>query len=132
MGNLFVLDDDAVFHRLIEFSTNKHKPFKGVYHYYSAQALISYVWENRCDSSNLPDIILVDLNLPEFDGWQFLDTLQTISVSLCKAIQVYIVTVSVIKNDRQRANNYPIVKDFLVKPVSTKWLIAISELLEKV
>jgi len=132
MSNLFVLDDDAMFHRLIEFSVHKARPFKGVYHYYNANALISYLWENRDDRSNLPDIILVDINMPEVDGWQFLDNLQTMSASLCKKIQVYIVTVSVIKDDRQKATNYPIVKDFIVKPISTKWLISISQSLKSV
>ncbi len=132
MGNLFVLDDDAIFHRLVEFSIHKSRPFKGVYHYYDAQTLISYVWDNRDDRSNLPDIILVDLNMPQVDGWQFLDTLQTISASLCKTIQVYIVTVSVIKDDRQKAALYPIVKDFIIKPISTKWLVSLSQSLEKV
>jgi len=127
MGILFVLDDDAVFHRIIELSLARSRPFKSVYHHYEAKYLINYIRANSEDHSNLPDIIFVDIRMPVLDGWGFMDALQKIYPVLCKKITVYIVTVSVIKNDRIRAFKYPFVKDFITKPITTERLISIAK-----
>lgn len=127
MTNLFVLDDDPVFHRLIELSVSRSRPFKGVYHYYDATALLDYLRTNKHDHANLPDVLFVDIKMPGLDGWDFLDALQNIYYLLSKKIQVYIVTVSVIKNDHVRAFTYPFVKDFIVKPITLPQLINIAK-----
>src|ERR1700753_4241682 len=127
MGNLFVLDDDAVFHRLVELTAVKTRPFKGVYHYYEAKSLLQYLYTHRNDKANLPDVIFVDLNMPEVNGWQFLDSLQPFSAEVCKPIAVYIVTASVMKDDKARAAMYRMVKDFVVKPISISWLSSVGQ-----
>ena len=127
MGNLFVLDDDAVFHRLVELTAVKTRPFKGVYHYYDAKSLLQYLHTHRNDHANLPDVIFVDLNMPDIDGWQFLDALHNFSAEFAKPIAIYVVTVSVIKDDMARAQTYRMVKDFIVKPISINWLSSVGQ-----
>lgn len=132
MGNLFVLDDDAVFHRLVELTAVKTRPFKGVYHYYEAESLLQYLYTHRNDHANLPDVIFVDLKMPGIDGWQFLDALHRFSAEFCKPIAVYVVTVSVIKDDMARAHTYKMVKDFVVKPISISWLAEVGRSVQTV
>jgi len=127
MGSLFVLDDDSVFHRIIELSLSKSRPFKSIYHHYDGKALINYIWANRNDKANLPDVIFVDIKMPVLDGWGFMDTLQKIIPELCKKITIYVVTVSVIKDDMIRAATYPFVEEFISKPVTPSKLVAIAE-----
>ena len=127
MGNLFVLDDDAVFHRLVELTAVKTRPFKGIYHYYDARSLLQYLYTHRNDRSNLPDVLFVDLNMPDVNGWRFLDALHDFSSEFCKPIAVYIVTVSVIKDDMARAHIYKMVKEFVVKPISINWLTSVGK-----
>jgi CheY-like chemotaxis protein len=126
MGTLFVLDDDQLFHRLIELSLSKSKPFNKVYHHYDAKELVRYLWEHRNDKANLPDIIFVDIKMPGFDGWEFLNALQNIFPTLSKKITIYVISVSVIKTDKIRAENYPIVEEFICKPISVDKLKAIA------
>ena len=132
MINLFILDDDPVFHRLIELSLSRSSPFKGVYHYYEAQTLLNYIVTNKDDHSNLPDVILVDIKMPLLDGWGFMDALQRVHRMLSKSIWVYVVTVSVIKDDKIRAFSYPFVKDFIVKPIVTLQLTEIARSFQSV
>jgi CheY-like chemotaxis protein len=130
MGTLFVLDDDSVFHRIIEFAHSKSSPYKNIYHYYEAKHLINYIWTHRNDNANLPDVIFVDINMPIIDGWAFLDAYDRIYPTLCKKATVYITTVSVMAKDKAKAVSYPFVEEYIVKPITTNKLKAIGQTME--
>ena len=65
---------------------------------------------------DLPDIILLDINMPVMDGWQFLDEFTKIPSP--KKITIYMVTSSVDQMDCERAKTYEAVSDYVVKPLS--------------
>tara|TARA_R110002049_G_scaffold228528_2_gene400663 strand:- start:1744 stop:2148 length:405 start_codon:yes stop_codon:yes gene_type:complete len=64
----------------------------------------------------LPDIILLDLNMPIMDGWQVLDEL--VKVPTDQKIRIYIVSSSVSSADVERAKSYSLVSNYLIKPFS--------------
>lgn len=69
---------------------------------------------------SLPDVILLDLNMPVMDGWQFLDEFIKIKNDLPKKITIYIMSSSIYKDDLERAKSYSEVTDYFVKPVKVK------------
>ena len=69
---------------------------------------------------DLPDIILLDINMPVMDGWQFLD--EFIKIPSSKKITIYMVTSSVDQMDCERAKTYEAVSDYVVKPLSPEKL----------
>jgi CheY-like chemotaxis protein len=72
---------------------------------------------------NLPEIILLDLNMPVMDGWQFLD--QFVQIPTKKKTTIYIVTSSVDPEDLNRAKSYEAVTNYLVKPINIDTLTEI-------
>lgn len=74
----------------------------------------------------LPSVILLDLNMPVLDGWQFLD--EFVQLKLSKKVTVYIVSSSIDPADHQRAAAYPTVSNFLIKPITEADL---SEILDE-
>lgn len=70
-----------------------------------------------------PDVIFLDLNMPELDGWGFLDKMQEQMLGY----KVYILTSSTSDLDRQRSKVYPNVAGFLVKPIEEDVLTVILE-----
>ncbi|MCJ8164885.1 response regulator [Pontibacter sp. E15-1] len=68
-----------------------------------------------------PDIIFLDLNMPEMDGWGFLDEMQQQGLGQ----KVYILTSSTSELDRQRAKQYANVAGYLVKPMEKDELAGI-------
>ncbi|MEA5258465.1 response regulator [Arcicella aquatica] len=73
----------------------------------------------------LPDLILLDLNMPIWDGWQFLD--EFIQIPNEKSITIYIVTSSVDPEDIKKAESYEIVSNYLVKPIKMEDLKKLME-----
>jgi len=64
-----------------------------------------------------PDIILLDLNMPIWDGWQFLD--EFIKIPNDHSITIYIITSSVDPADVEKAKKYDAVSNYIVKPITT-------------
>ncbi|MES2426068.1 MAG: response regulator [Bacteroidota bacterium] len=123
---LFVLDDDAIFHRILTLA-NKQVFFKHIFHHYDVKSLMAYLWKNRNDHSNLPDVIFADLSLPINDGWCFLNAYEKLRNMLCKNIVVYVVSVSIRKVDSDRVANYSFVKQYITKPISMNQFREIAE-----
>lgn len=76
-------------------------------------------------SSSLPSVILLDLNMPILDGWQFLDEFTKFKPA--KKITIYIVSSSIDQNDHQKAANYSGVSKFYVKPITKQHLTTMLE-----
>jgi CheY-like chemotaxis protein len=67
-------------------------------------------------SEKLPEIILLDLNMPVWDGWQFLEEFTKIPIS--SNVIIYILTSSSDPADLKRAETYNLSKNYLVKPIT--------------
>lgn len=65
---------------------------------------------------NIPDLILLDLNMPIMDGWQFLD--EFVKIENSKKITLYIVSSSIDPADSEKAKQYEQITDFIVKPIT--------------
>ena len=65
-----------------------------------------------------PDLIFLDLNMPELDGWDFLDAYQAQAGSA----HVVVLTSSPHEEDRLRARCYACVLDYVTKPLSQEYL----------
>lgn len=67
-----------------------------------------------------PDIIFLDLNMPDMNGWDFLHKMDELSIGN----KVAIVTSSTSREDMEATKSFQNVIDFLVKPINREDLIA--------
>jgi len=75
----------------------------------------------------LPDFILLDINMPIMNGWEFLDEYKRLNIDTTGKSKIFIISSSVFSNDISRAKSYPLVKNFISKPLSVE---KIREMLE--
>lgn len=68
------------------------------------------------NSETLPEIILLDLNMPIWDGWQFLDEFTKIPIE--SDIKIYILTSSTNEEDKIKAAEYNLKSNYLIKPIT--------------
>ncbi len=79
------------------------------------------------DPAKLPDYILLDINMPIMNGWEFLDEFKRLNLDPLGKCKIYIISSSVFSNDINKARSYPLVKSFISKPLSVE---KIKELFE--
>ncbi len=118
MSKVFIIDDDQIHQRIAQIMIQKHQLFDHFLSFTEADKALDFLKENKDDPDALPDVILLDLNMPVFNGWDFLDNFVPVSSTLCKAFKIFIVTSSVDEKDRLRSQAYPFVNGFISKPLS--------------
>ena len=72
----------------------------------------------RKNADKLPDYILLDINMPIMNGWEFLDEFERLNLDQAGKCKIYIISSSVFSNDINKARSYPLVKDFISKPLN--------------
>lgn len=65
----------------------------------------------------LPKIILLDLNMPKVDGWEFLDQIKN-TKNIKTKIDIFIISSFTNSQDRSRAHEHTLVEGYFEKPLS--------------
>ena len=112
---IVVVDDDSTNLKMAGHILSKHN--KRVTALRSGQALLDYI------SGNVPDIILLDINMPEMDGFETLHKLRELEQELhIEEIPVIFLTADEDKNTESRGFEEG-VSDFIRKPFDPEILI---------
>lgn len=113
-----LVDDDYIFRltasRLLRFAQDSVE----VLQFPDGEEALHYLLEHANNEDKLPDIILLDINMPNVDGWSFLREFASLKNKLQKDITIYMVSSSIDPNEINRAKSNSSVKDYLVKPIS--------------
>jgi len=68
------------------------------------------------DPNDWPDIILLDINMPEMSGWELVKQLEEMNSE--STTRVYMVSASNDPEEKEMSKNFRLVKGFISKPVS--------------
>lgn len=74
----------------------------------------------REDASRLPDYILLDINMPVMNGWEFLEEYSRLNIDAAGKTKIFIISSSVFSNDINKAKSFPLVTDFVSKPLNVE------------
>jgi CheY-like chemotaxis protein len=117
MSKLVLIDDEPIFHKIVQMTLKYSELSHQATYSYDGEVVLDYLEENQAEARSLPDYIFIDLYMPSFTGWDFLNRFQNIYQSLKKNINIYIVSSSVDPRDIDRSKTYPFVTTFISKPV---------------
>ena len=67
----------------------------------------------------IPNIILVDIQMPVMNGFEFVDAFEQLPAEITKNYKIYVISSSINDVDLNRVHNYPSVIQFLNKPLTS-------------
>jgi CheY-like chemotaxis protein len=123
--NLFLVDDDEIFTFLTKRTIEETQLVDQIKIFSNGQDAIDFLERASGNKELLPDVILLDINMPILDGWGFLEEFILLKPSIGKKITIYVVSTSISSYDFERAKNVSEVSDFVIKPITKLGLINI-------
>lgn len=112
--NVMLVDDDRVFINITGLILKRFNKQLILQSYNKVEEALEAL-----QSGNVtPDTIFLDINMPDMNGWDFLNNLQNMGIKL----NVFMLTSSIDPSDIEKSRQYPLVKGYLSKPITHKML----------
>jgi CheY-like chemotaxis protein len=112
-----IIDDDQVYVFAMKKMIIGNEFCKEVITFKNGEEALNFLHSKMKDPNGLPEIIMVDINMPVMDGWEFLDEFIKLMPSLPGKITIYMISSSIRQVDIERAKMYSEVQDYIVKPL---------------
>jgi CheY-like chemotaxis protein len=125
---LLLLDDDELSNLLIGSIIEDVKAIKSYNIENNGWNALEHLEE--CDAQNdFPDLMLIDLKMPEMDGFDFIEKYEEKYWQKYPSTKVMILTSSRLEKDKDRALNFRSVSRFIYKPLTEEKLLEIVDTL---
>lgn len=112
-----IVDDTKIDRYVAAHVLKKNQFAKEILEFDMATKAIEYLSQNQNNPELLPEVILLDIRMPEMDGFQFLEKLATLPQSLKQSCCIVMLSSSLDPVDHNRAESNPVIKKFLNKPL---------------
>ncbi|WP_316823243.1 response regulator [Pedobacter gandavensis] len=126
---LLVIDDDDINIFIIKKIVEKTGYNVEMVAKTNGQMAIDYINMTISLQESLPQLVLIDINMPVLNGWEFLDAFGLLNIP--NKIDMYMLSSSVYENDIEKAKTYQSVKGFISKPLSIERLTELFKMVEQ-
>ncbi|MGJ8737549.1 response regulator [Zobellia laminariae] len=113
-----IIDDDPIFIYGTKRIMNEADFTDEILVYNDGQAAFDGLKAMAERGEELPSMIFLDINMPIMTGWEFLDEFIKIPNNNSENIIIYIISSSVDPRDIARIQQYKIVNNYILKPIS--------------
>ncbi|NRD21991.1 response regulator [Winogradskyella litoriviva] len=122
-----IIDDDKIYVNLVRKIIETKKLCDHLLIFKDGKEGIDYFETllQNFEREHLPEVILLDLNMPVMDGWEFLERFTKIKNKFNSPITLYVVSSSINSIDIEKAKSLSSVQNYLIKPVKIDELEAV-------
>ena len=128
MKKILIIDDDEIFEFITRELVTEFYPEINVVSHLSSSEGLQYLIDSMALPSTKPDILFLDIRMPEMDGFELLEELaKTFTASDLAPMRIFMLTSSLDANDNRKSLENPFVSGFISKPLDTELLKEIFE-----
>ncbi|MBS3913131.1 MAG: response regulator [Bacteroidetes bacterium] len=115
--NILLVDDDAGFNFLNSRLLRRLGVIEHLFVCDNGAKALKLIRKLKSNQNSIPKIILLDIKMPQMNGFDFLDSLQEMDLEMKEEIFVAMLSSSVDPTDKLKSYAYPQVIDYIEKPL---------------
>lgn len=125
MNKFILVDDDSTMNLVHSTTIKHHNKNAEVMEFKSSLHALEFLKTAVQSDDELADYIFLDINMPEINGFEFLETFETLPKEKTKHTKIFMITSSLDLRDREKAFGFDAVFGFICKPITVRTLTEI-------
>jgi CheY-like chemotaxis protein len=118
-NRVLIVDDDPVNNFICRELIKMVNEDLGVEDFTRPEDSLEFIAKNyKTGNENPRTFLILDLNMDRMTGWEFLEEFYKYDKSITDTFNIYILSSSLDGTDRATARQMPLVKEFIVKPLT--------------
>lgn len=117
-----LIDDDPIINLVHKRIIQKVDETAEIEVFVSGSKALDYLKKKKNSDK---EVILLDINMPEMNGFEFLDEVVKDKLIKRDALNIFILTSSLNNKDYEQAKSYPILKGYLGKPLNVNKVLGL-------
>jgi CheY-like chemotaxis protein len=124
---VFLIDDDPMSNMIHQSLLKKHHWQATTSVFENGPAALQALQAAAAGPPGLfPEVILLDVEMPVYDGWDFMADYRQLPTQYTSRCLLYLLSSSINPSDIRKAQTYPLVQSYLTKPLTLANLNQIS------
>ena len=125
--SILLIDDDDATNYLHKFYINEWGITDKVYVTLNGKEAVDFLKSNPDFQYEKPSLILLDINMPVMNGFEFLEEYAKLDDNLKASTVVVMLTTSLHPRDLEKADTFPDLKAYINKPLTKEEIESIVE-----
>ena len=113
-----IIDDDRIYRYTVKHFLTQHFSQDEILEYENGEDALVSLSEQLESGNELPEVIMVDINMPIVDGWEFLEKFWSKVQHLVQLPKLYLISSSNSISTVDRASRLSYLQGYLTKPLN--------------
>ena len=128
ISDFVIIDDDTLSNQLCKIAIKTFLKNCEIKLFTNPLHGLEYITNNSIIDNKLPTIILLDINMPLMNGWEFLNLFDKLEDKVKSYYKVYIISSSVSVVDKELAQSNHNIVDYISKPLTSEIILSITSI----